>query len=112
MSDAERRDDIAMEGPVGFRVQRQQPSGSGQLEMGEPSIGMGLEQQRRDEAAVRGSALASAAALRTLVGNAADGVRVSLELDVVSTHETVSLEVDDDGLPMLDDAAAWPLEAE
>jgi hypothetical protein len=61
---------------------------------------------------VDGSALASAAALRTLVGNAADGVRVSLELDVVETHESVSLEVDDDGLPMLDDAAAWPLEAE
>jgi hypothetical protein len=73
---------------------------------------VGLPWTPRSVVLVDGSALASAAALRTLVGNAADGVRVSLELDVVSTHETVSLEVDDDGLPMLDDAAAWPLEAE
>jgi hypothetical protein len=61
---------------------------------------------------VEGSVLASAAAMRTLVGNAADGVRITLELDVVVTREAVSLEVDEDGLPVLDDGAAWPLEAE
>jgi hypothetical protein len=73
---------------------------------------VGLPWTPRSVVLVDGSALATAAALRTLVGNAADGVRVSLELDVVETHETVSLEVDDDGLPVLRDAAAWPLEME
>jgi hypothetical protein len=73
---------------------------------------VGLPWTPRSVVLVEGSALASAAALRTLVGNVADGVRITLELDVVETHESVSLEVDDDGLPVLDDAAAWPLEAE
>jgi hypothetical protein len=61
---------------------------------------------------VDGSVLASAAALRTLLGRVADGVRISLELDIVAIQEAISGEVDDDGLPMLADAAAWPLEAE
>ena len=72
----------------------------------------GLPWTPRSIVLVDGSVLAGAAALRTLVDGIADGVRISLELDVVETHESVSLEVDDDGLPMLDDAAAWPLEAE
>jgi hypothetical protein len=61
---------------------------------------------------VEGSVIASAAAMRTLAGDAADGVRITLDLEVVAIHEPVSLEVDADGLPLLDDAASWPLEAE
>jgi hypothetical protein len=61
---------------------------------------------------VEGSVIASAAAIRTLAGDAADGVRITLDLEVVAIHEPVSLEVDADGLPLLDDAASWPLEAE
>jgi hypothetical protein len=45
-------------------------------------------------------------------GSVLDGVRISLELDIVAIQEAISGEVDDDGLPMLADAAAWPLEAE
>jgi hypothetical protein len=61
---------------------------------------------------VEGSVLASAAASRTLAGDAADGVRITTDLDIVAIHEKISLEVDADGLPLLDDAASWPLEAE
>ena len=72
----------------------------------------GLPWTPRSIVLVDGSALGSAAALRTLVDGVAHGVRISLELDVVAIHEAISVEVDDDGLPMLADAAAWPLEAE
>ena len=72
---------------------------------------VGLPWTPRSVVFVDGSVLATAAATQTLDGGVADGVRVSLDLDVVETHESVSLEVDDDGLPMLDEAAAWPLEA-
>ena len=61
---------------------------------------------------VEGSVIASAAASRTLAGDAARGVRITLDLDVVAMHEPVSVEVDADGLPLLEDAAGWPLEAE
>jgi hypothetical protein len=72
----------------------------------------GLPWTERSVVLVEGSTIADAAALRALGRDAAEGVRITLELDVVETHESVSLEVDDDGLPLLDDAAAWPLEAE
>jgi hypothetical protein len=61
---------------------------------------------------VEGSVIASAAATRILGGSVAHGVRITLELDVVAINETVSLEVDADGLPVFSDAATWPLEAE
>jgi hypothetical protein len=72
----------------------------------------GLPWTARSVVLVEGSVVASAAALRTAGGDGADGVRITLALDVVPVHETISLEVDDDGLPVLTDAAMWPLEAE
>jgi hypothetical protein len=74
---------------------------------------MGLPWTPRSVVLVEGSLLASAAAKRTLASAAAaDGVRITLGLDIVAIHETISLGVDADGLPLLDDAASWPLEAE
>jgi hypothetical protein len=73
---------------------------------------IGLPWTPRSVVLVQGSVLASAAARRTLAGSSADGVRITLQLDLVPTRETISLEVDDDGLPVLDEAATWPLEAE
>jgi hypothetical protein len=61
---------------------------------------------------VEGSILASAAAARSAPGNVAHGVRITLELNVVAMHESVSVELDADGLPVLTDATTWPLEAE
>jgi hypothetical protein len=72
----------------------------------------GLPWTPRSVVLVEGSVLASAAAARTVAGNVADGVRITLELDVTPTRETLSLDVDGDGLPVLADAATWPLEAE
>jgi hypothetical protein len=72
----------------------------------------GLAWAARSVVLVEGSVIASAAAMRTLAGAAADGVRITLDLDVVAVHEPVSVEVDADGLPALDNAASWPLEAE
>jgi hypothetical protein len=73
---------------------------------------IGLPWTPRSVVLVEGSVFASAAAKRTLGGNVADGVRITLALDILPVHETISLDVDGDGLPLLDDAAAWPLEAE
>ena len=71
----------------------------------------GLPWTPRSVVLVEGSVLASASAARTVAGNVADGVRITLDLDVIPVHETVAVEVDAEGLPVLDDAASWPLEA-
>jgi hypothetical protein len=73
---------------------------------------IGLAWTPRSVVLVEASVLASAAAMCTLAGKPADGVRITLELDILPIGESVSVEVDRDGLPVLDDAAAWPLEAE
>lgn len=72
----------------------------------------GLPWSPRSVVVVEGSVLASAAARWTLAGTRADGVRVTPELDLLPIREAVSVDVDDDGLPVLADAATWPLEAE
>jgi hypothetical protein len=72
----------------------------------------GLAWTARSVVLVEGSVLASAAAAGALAGDDAAGVRITLELDVQPLHEAVSPHVDDDGLPILEDAATWPLEAE
>ena len=73
---------------------------------------VGLPWTPKSVVLVEGSVLASAAATRMLDRGTADGVRISLELDVAAVREAVSVDVDQDGLPVLEDAAAWPLEAE
>jgi hypothetical protein len=58
---------------------------------------------------VEGSVVASAASARRV----ADGIRVTLGLEVVPLYrESISVDVDGDGLPILADAVTWPLEAE
>jgi hypothetical protein len=58
---------------------------------------------------VEGSVVASAAAARRV----ADGIRITLGLEVVPLYrEIISVDTDGDGLPIFADSASWPLEVE